>query len=109
MKIETMYNKGDIVIFEKNGMLLCGIIEGYYVDHSAGSSIWYNIRTSENNVFTYGNGGDVAEWDIIGTVNSESDLFKSCKEKILGINIDINGSVIPIRSSILNKKDKNEM
>lgn len=88
MEINTNYDRGDIVIFEKDGMLVCGIIEGYYVDYGAGRSIWYNMRTSKNNVFTYSNGGDIAEWSIIGKINSETDLFKNCKEKILGVGDD---------------------
>ena len=88
MEIEIKYDRGDIVIFEKGGILVCGIIEGYYVDYDAGRSIWYNIRTSKNNVFTYSNGGDIAEWDIIGKIDSETALFKNCKEKILDVKVE---------------------
>ncbi len=65
--IETEYDRGDLVLFQKNGFE-AGIIEGMYVDHSAGCSVWYNIRTSKTNVYTYTNGGDIAEWDIIGKI-----------------------------------------
>ena len=64
-EIETEYDKGDIVVFEKDKKLLVGIVEGFYVDSGANDSIWYNVRVSKDFVYTYSNGGDIAEWDII--------------------------------------------
>lgn len=61
VEYESEYDRGDLVVFEKNGLLLVGIIEGYYVDDNC---FWYNIRVAHDSVYTYLNGGDVAEWDI---------------------------------------------
>lgn len=74
IEFDTEYEKGDLVIFEKNGMLLVGIIEGYYVDGGSGGSIWYNIRINENSVFTYNNGGDIAEWDILTKIDNNEKI-----------------------------------
>lgn len=63
---ETEYDVGDVVIFKKNGGLLVGIVEGYYEDDG---NIWYNIRISDKFVYTYSNGGDVAEFSIMGKVD----------------------------------------
>lgn len=62
IEFETEYETGDIVVFIKESTLLVGIIEGYYLEDNC---IWYNIRTSRNNVFTYSNGGDIGEFDIL--------------------------------------------
>lgn len=76
-EFETKYNVGDVVIFEKFKNLEVGIIEGYYEeDHT----IWYNIRISSTQVYTYSNGGDIAEFDIIGII--ENDLKEICLNKI---------------------------
>ena len=69
---ETKYEVGDLVIFEKNG-LSGGIIEGYYVEEG---NFWFNIRVSDSFVYTYSNGGDIAEWDIFGKV--EGELREEC-------------------------------
>jgi hypothetical protein len=71
--IETEYDVGDVVIFKKYSALHVGIIEGYYVEDSC---IWYNIRTSSKFVYTYSNGGDIAEFDIIGIIGT--DLKDKC-------------------------------
>ncbi len=76
IEFDTEYEKGDLVIFEKDGMLLVGIIEGYYVDSGAGDSIWYNIRINENSVFSYTNGGDIAEWDILTKIDNNEKIKK---------------------------------
>ena len=68
-EIETEYDKGDIVVFEKDKKLLVGIVEGFYIDSGASNSIWYNIRISKDFVYTYSNGGDIAEWDIISKID----------------------------------------
>ena len=73
------YDVGDVVIF-KHGMMFLGIIEGYYIDHNCGESFWYNIRVSRDEVFTYSHKGDIAEWDIVGKLNSE--LKDKCFELI---------------------------
>ena len=75
----TEYDVGDVIIFEKNGALLCGIIEGYYVeDHY----FYFNVRLWGNYVLTYTNGGDVGEYDIVGKI--ENNLADSCRGKIVG-------------------------
>ena len=85
---ETEYEVGDIVIFRVGTCLLVGIIEGYYVDHMAGESLWFNIRTSPDFVYTYSNHGDISEWDIIGKIDGK--LLETCKELITkGIDNDV--------------------
>ena len=69
---ETKYEVGDLVIFEKNGLSV-GIIEGYYVEEG---NFQFNIRVSDSFVYTYSNGGDIAEWDIFGKV--EGELREEC-------------------------------
>ena len=74
---ETAYDKGDVVIFEKDDLLQVGIIEGFYEDQD---EIWYNIRTSKTNVYTFSNKGDIAEYDIIGKI--EDDVKEKCIKMI---------------------------
>ncbi len=73
----TEYDVGDIVIFKKYDYLQVGIIEGYYLDDH---TVWYNIRISSTTVYTYSNGGDIAEFDIIGVVND--NLKEACLNEI---------------------------
>lgn len=82
--IETEYEVGDVVVFEKDDTLMVGIIEGYYVDQSANNSLWFNIRTNPDNVFTYSNGGDVAEFDIVGKLSEkiQKEVYKLIKEEM---------------------------
>ena len=68
VEFETKYNAGDVVIFEKNNRLMVGIVEGYYM---ADNIIWFNIRVSSNYVYTYSNGGDIMESNIIGRVSED--------------------------------------
>lgn len=72
IEFETEYEKGDVVVFRKNDSLLVGIIEGYYVDDDC---IWYNIRTNPKFVFTYSNGGDIAEWDIKMKIDDTANIL----------------------------------
>lgn len=65
VEFETEYNVGDVVLFERYKQVIAGIIEGFYVDASAGNSIWFNMRIASECVLTYSNGGDVAEWKIL--------------------------------------------
>lgn len=74
---ETEYEVGDVVLFDKDNHLLAGIIEGYYVEDG---NFWFNIRTSRNFVYTYSNGGDIGEWDIICKI--EGDNKEDCYKKI---------------------------
>ena len=77
---ETKYNVGDVVIFEnKQHYLEVGVIEGYYIDND---DFWFNIRISPKYVYTYTNGGDIAEFDIIGLI--DNDLKEACFKKITG-------------------------
>lgn len=68
VEFETNYNAGDVVIFEKNNRLLVGIVEGYYMEDNI---FWFNIRVSSRYVYTYSNGGDIMESDIIGRVSED--------------------------------------
>ena len=77
IELETNYNAGDVVIFEKNDRLMVGIIEGYYVDDHV---FWFNIRVSSKYVYTYSNSGDIGEHDIIGKVSE--DLKEECIKQI---------------------------
>ena len=68
IEFETDYNAGDVVIFEKNNRLMIGIVEGYYMEDDI---FWFNIRVSSRYVYTYSNGGDIMESDIIGRVSED--------------------------------------
>ena len=73
-EIETEYDKGDLVVFIKDKRLLVGIVEGFYVDNGANDSIWYNIRVSKDFVYTYSNGGDIAEYDILYKIDGNERI-----------------------------------
>ena len=75
VEFETDYNAGDVVIFEKNDRLMVGIVEGYYMEDNI---FWFNIRVSSRYVYTYSNGGDIMESDIIGRVSED------LKEELIG-------------------------
>lgn len=77
LEFETEYNVGDVIVFEKHDRLHVGIIEGYYMDCN---TFWFNIRTSSLYVYTYSNGGDIAEADIVGKVSG--DLKEQCIKMI---------------------------
>ena len=68
VEFETDYNAGDVVIFEKNNRLMVGIVEGYYMEDNI---FWFNIRVSSRYVYTYSNGGDIMESNIIGRVSED--------------------------------------
>lgn len=72
IEMESLYDKGDFVVFVQGDAMLVGVIVGYYVDHGAGRSIWYNIQINQNTVLTYNNGGDVMESDILGKLGDSS-------------------------------------
>lgn len=67
---ETMYNKGDVVIFDYHGQLTAGVVTGYAVDMDAGRSIWYDIAVGKDRTLNYVHGGDIAEWDILGKISN---------------------------------------
>lgn len=72
--LESKYEAGDVVAFEKDNRRLIGIVEGYYVDNS---EFWYNIRLNNRYVLTYSNGGNVGEESILFKLTDEqADLFK---------------------------------
>lgn len=73
IEVESEYDKGDIVVFYHHDALRVGLIEGYYLEDWC---IWYNIRTSPTFVFTYSNGGDVAEWDIKMKLEDNIEEFR---------------------------------
>lgn len=68
IEFETEYNVGDYVAFLKDGVILVGRIEGYYVEDGC---FWFNIRLNSNFVYTYSNHGDIAEFDILFKLTSE--------------------------------------
>lgn len=76
IEFDTEYEKGDLVIFKKDNRLIVGLVEGYYVDSGANDSIWYNIRVSKDFVYTYSNGGDIAEWDILSKIEDSDNIKK---------------------------------
>lgn len=80
--INTDYNKGDVVVFRKNAGLSIGIIEGFNVDSSSNNNVWYNIRTTKDFIYTYTNGGDIAEFDIVNKFDGH--IAEIYKELILG-------------------------
>lgn len=80
---ESEYDVGDIVIFNKNDMLLVGIIEGYYIDHKCDDSFWYNIRINQRCVYSYSNGGDVLECDIVKKLDEA--LRSKVRDKIMSL------------------------
>ena len=53
---------------------MVGIVEGYYMEDNI---FWFNIRVSSSYVYTYSNGGDIMESDIIGRVSED------LKEKLI--------------------------
>ena len=77
---ETQYEVGNVVIFKKNNVLHVGIIEGYYVEDN---TFWFNIRITPDFVYTYTNGGDIGEWDIIGIIHDslKEKCFKCITER----------------------------
>ena len=81
VEFETDDNAGDVVIFEKNNRLMVGIVEGYYMEDNI---FWFNIRVSSRYVYTYSNGGDIMESNIIGRVSK--DLKEELIRQINSIN-----------------------
>lgn len=79
-RFETQYEVGDVVVFNKYNIEV-GVIEGYYVEDNV---FWFNIRTSPDEVYTYTNGGDIGEYDIIGKL--EDDIKEQCFNLITGKN-----------------------
>ena len=83
----SQYDVGDVVVFKSGSntdfRLFLGIIDGYYIDYNCDNSFWYNVRVNAREVFTYSHKGDIAEWDIIGKI--ESELKEKCFESIIGV------------------------
>ena len=59
----TKYEAGDVVIFQRDRKILCGIIEGHYV---VDDYLYFNIRLWKDNVLTYSNGGAAANTTLSG-------------------------------------------
>lgn len=81
LEFEAMYDRGDVVIFEKNGGLEVGIITSYYCDAGAGYSIWYDIAIWKDKVYTYASGGDIGEHSILCKL-SEKDVIEKITKTI---------------------------
>lgn len=67
-EFETQYDKGDVVIFKKGEQLRVGIIESYGEDDGY---VWYAVRTGVNAVYSYSQGGDIPEWDIVDALPAD--------------------------------------
>lgn len=65
---ESAYDVGDFVAFKKDGLIYVGRIVGFNIDDG---NFWFNIKVNKYKVFSYANGGDVAEWDIVFKLNEE--------------------------------------
>ena len=77
-EFETLYEVGAVVVFKRDGIQV-GIIEGYYVEDNC---FWFNIRISLKYVYTYTNGGDIGEFDIVGKL--EGEIKENCYNLITG-------------------------
>lgn len=77
LSYETLYDRGDVVIFEHAGHIEAGIIESYYTDRE---TIWYDIRVNLDTVYSYSVEGDIAEYEIIGKLD---DKLSSEAKKII--------------------------
>lgn len=77
LRYQSLYNQGDVVIFNKDELKV-GIVEGYYLDDGC---FWYNIRTAHDVVYTYTNHGDIGEFDIIAKI--DGDLKDECYKAIM--------------------------
>lgn len=77
---ESMFQKGDLIVFNKNNILMCGIIVGYYKEDNC---YWYNITcgAQHGTIFTYRNGGDIGEFDILEKLDKNKNW--TLYEKIL--------------------------
>ena len=74
--IKIEYDRGDLVIFKKDEMLLVGIIEGYYIDNEQSNSILYNVRVNKDLVYTYSNDKNITELDILTKINANGDIIE---------------------------------
>lgn len=72
LEFSTKYDTGDFVIFEKNDTYMVGMIAGYYVDTNCDDTVFYNIAVNKNKTYTFANGGDVAEYHIIGKITEQN-------------------------------------
>lgn len=81
--IETKYEKGDVVVFERSGVLQVGVITGYSVDSTAGFSVWYDIAVNHQKIYTYINGGDIGEHEIVAKI-SDASLVDTIRKHISG-------------------------
>ena len=65
---ESEYNVGDWVAFRKDKFIYVGQIVGFNIDDG---EFWFNIKVNSAKTFSYGNGGDVAESNIVFKLNEE--------------------------------------
>lgn len=72
----TKYDTGDFIVFKKGYTYMVGMIVGYYVDAGCDETIFYNVAVNKDETYTYANGGDVGEYDIVGKI-VEQDLIDS--------------------------------
>lgn len=77
VEFDTEYEVGDVVVFKNvrtkvsGDILAVGMITGYYTDCD---TVWYNIQMNPNFVFTYADGGDIAEFNIVSKLENK-DLY----------------------------------
>lgn len=79
---------GDIVVFKshnlRNDKLIIGEIISYYEENGC---IWYDIRINNNYIYSFGNGGDIGEHDIIAKITDEN-IINYFKNKFASISKD---------------------
>lgn len=76
-EFETLYDIGDVVIFNYHNITRIGIIQSFYLDDQV---VWYNIL-SDNFLCCYSQGGDIAEFDILGKITDKTIIDK-IREKV---------------------------
>lgn len=83
MDFRSKYSAGDVVVFEKGDRLMVGIVVGINFDMKNDNPIWYNIAVNKKCTYSFGNGGDVAEEDILGKIGDDT-LRKDAVRVITG-------------------------
>lgn len=69
IEVETIYDRGDVVVFKKGGVLQAGIITAYYFEDG---DVWYNIAVSKDPAYSFRTTEDVGEVDICGKIEDEN-------------------------------------
>lgn len=72
LELNTKYDAGDFVIFEKEDTYMIGMVAGYYVDKNCNDTIFYNIAVNKDKTYTFANGGDISEYRILGRITDQN-------------------------------------